>query len=113
VSKKGYTSLEITVSLEDLPMLRFIQNKLGGSVKIRSGCKAYRYRLIKQESINILVNNINGYIRHSTRLQQLHRVCLQLNCTVKIPIDLTKESTRHNHLFYKKQISTTYCKCNK
>lgn len=91
VSKKGYTSLEIIVSLEDLPMLRFIQNKLGGKVKIRS--KTYRYRLIKQESINILVNNINGYIRHSTRLQQLHRVCLQLNCTVKIPIDLTKEST--------------------
>lgn len=91
MSKKGYTSLEIIVSLEDLPMLRFIQNKLGGKVKIRS--KTYRYRLIKQESINILVNNINGYIRHSTRLQQLHRVCLQLNCTVKIPIDLTKEST--------------------
>ena len=29
---------------EDLACLRYIQNKLGGSVKLRSGAKAYRYR---------------------------------------------------------------------
>ena len=39
VSKKGYTSLEITMGLEDFPCLRYVQNKLGGSIKIRSGAK--------------------------------------------------------------------------
>ncbi|XP_073307128.1 cytochrome c oxidase subunit 1-like [Primulina huaijiensis] len=45
VSKQGYTSLEITMGLEDLPLLRYIQHMLGGSIKMRSGAKAYRYRL--------------------------------------------------------------------
>jgi hypothetical protein len=40
VSKKGYSSLEITMGLEDLPCLKYIQNKLGGSIKMRSGAKA-------------------------------------------------------------------------
>jgi hypothetical protein len=37
VSKKGYTSLEITTVaalLEDLPCLKYIKNKLSGSIKM-------------------------------------------------------------------------------
>ncbi|KAL6557412.1 cytochrome c oxidase subunit 1 [Orobanche minor] len=45
VSQKGYTYLEITMGLEDLPLLRYIQHMLGGSIKMRAGAKAYRYRL--------------------------------------------------------------------
>ncbi|KAL8464752.1 hypothetical protein ACS0TY_034309 [Phlomoides rotata] len=45
VSKKGYTSLEITMGLEDLPLLQYIQHMLSGSIKMRAGAKAYRYRL--------------------------------------------------------------------
>ncbi|KAL0308125.1 UNVERIFIED_CONTAM: Cytochrome c oxidase subunit [Sesamum angustifolium] len=48
VSKQGYASLEITMGLEDLPLLRYIQHMLGGSIKMRSGAKAYRYRLHNQ-----------------------------------------------------------------
>ena len=92
VSKQGYTSLEITTGLEDLFLLRFIQNKLGGSVKMRSGAKAYRYRLHNKEGMINLIQNINGLIRHSTRLTQLHRVCLVLNISVISPISLNKFS---------------------
>lgn len=92
VSKQGYTSLEITVGMEDLPLLRFIQDKLGGSVKMRSGTKAYRYRLHNLKGMILLISCINGYIQHSSRLLQLHRVCLQLNIPVISPVTLTSSS---------------------
>jgi len=93
VSKKGYTSLEITMGLEDLALLRYIQDKLGGSVKMRSGAKAYRYRLHNREGMINLLHCINGHIRHSSRLLQLHRVCQQLNIPVINPVSLDKSSS--------------------
>uniref|UniRef100_UPI0023F45955 LAGLIDADG homing endonuclease n=1 Tax=Cyathus jiayuguanensis TaxID=380660 RepID=UPI0023F45955 len=92
VSKKGYTSLEITMGLEDLRCLRYIQDKLGGSIKLRSGAKAYRYRLHNKQGMINLINSINGYIRHSSRLLQLHRVCQHLEISVIYPNKLDKES---------------------
>lgn len=89
VNKQGYTSLEITMPLEDLPLLRYIQNMLGGSIKIRSGAKAYRYRLHNKLSMINLVNYINGNSRHSSRLIQLHRVCQQLTIPVISPVDFS------------------------
>jgi len=41
VSKAGYPSCEITVALADERMLRIIQNKIGGSIKPRSGGSCY------------------------------------------------------------------------
>ena len=92
VSKKGYTSLEITVGLEDLRLLRYIQDKLGGSIKKRSGAKAYRYRLHNKIGMIKLINCINGHIRHSNRLLQLHRVCQVLDISVILPITLDAKS---------------------
>jgi hypothetical protein len=46
---------------------------------MRSGVKAYRYRLHNREGMIQLINCINGYIRHSSRLLHLHRVAQQLN----------------------------------
>lgn len=92
VSKQGYTSLEITMGLEDLALLRYIQDKLGGSIKMRSGAKAYRYRLHNREGMITLVNSINGHIRHTSRLLQLHRVCQQLNISVLEPVPLNTSS---------------------
>ncbi|KAF2135052.1 uncharacterized protein K452DRAFT_341605 [Aplosporella prunicola CBS 121167] len=74
VSKAGYSSCEITVALVDERMLRIIQNKLGGSIKPRSGVRAIH-----------LVNRINGYIRHSSRLVQLNRVCTVLGFELLSP----------------------------
>lgn len=92
VSKQGYTSLEITMGLEDLPCLKYIQDKLGGSIKMRSGAKAYRYRLHNKQGMINLIHCINGHIRHSSRLLQLHRVCQQLNIPVINPKEITRSS---------------------
>nr|YP_010714063.1 LAGLIDADG homing endonuclease [Fuscoporia gilva]WDD39626.1 LAGLIDADG homing endonuclease [Fuscoporia gilva] len=92
LSKKSYTSLEITTGIEDLVLLRFIQNKLGGSIKMRSGAKAYRYRLHNREGMIKLILCINGQIRHTPRLMQLHRICLQLNISLLDPVDLNASS---------------------
>ncbi len=92
VSKQGYTSLEITMGLEDLRLLRYIQHMLGGSIKMRSGAKAYRYRLHNQLGMIKLMNCINGHIRHSARLLQLHRVCQVLDIPVILPITLDAQS---------------------
>lgn len=85
VSKRGYTSLEITIGLRDLPRLLYIQSILGGSVKLRSGSNAYRYRLMNRASMVKLIRLINGHIRHTNRLAQLRRVCNQLGITMLEP----------------------------
>ena len=82
VSKKGYTSCEITVALHDERMLRTIQNFLGGSIKLRSGAKAVRWRLHNKPGMINLVNRVNGNIRHSNRLLQLNKVSATLGLQV-------------------------------
>jgi ubiquinol-cytochrome c reductase cytochrome b subunit len=78
VSKAGYTSCEITVALADERMLRIIQNKLGGSIIPRSEVQTIRWRLHNRSGMINLVNRVNGYIRQSSRLIQLTRVCAVL-----------------------------------
>lgn len=89
VSKKGYLSLEITMGLEDLKLLEYIRNKLGGSIKMRSGRKAYRYRLHDKAGMIKLIEGINGYIQHSGRLLQLHNICTVLSIPVITPTPLS------------------------
>jgi LAGLIDADG endonuclease len=85
ISKKIYTSCEITMSLSDEYALRYIQNKLGGSIKLRSGCKAIRYRLHNKKGMIELINRVNGKIRHSGRLKQLSLICAILNIKILTP----------------------------
>jgi ubiquinol-cytochrome c reductase cytochrome b subunit len=65
--------------------LRYIQNKLGGSVKLRSGVKAVRYRFHNKEGMLDLINRINGKIRHTSRLKQLNLLCSVLDIEFKTP----------------------------
>lgn len=81
-NKLGYISCEIIVSLADERLLRIIQNKLGGSIKIRSGVKALRWRLQNRNDMINLINRINGNIRHPGRFIQLSHVCAELNIQV-------------------------------
>jgi hypothetical protein len=82
VSKAGYISCEITMGVADLACLRYLQDKLGGSIKPRSGANALRWRLHNRSGIEVLIRCINGHIRHSGRLVQLHRICqiLSIEC---------------------------------
>lgn len=95
VSKAGYTSCEITVSLADIKTLYLIKNKFGGSIKLRSGVNVVRYRLHNKQGMINLINNINGNIRNSKRLPQLHKVCNILN----IPIIISNNLTINNSWF--------------
>jgi ubiquinol-cytochrome c reductase cytochrome b subunit len=90
VTKQGYSGCEITTGLEDEKMLTIIQNKLGGSLKLRSGVKAVRYRLHNKKGMIHLIERINGLIQNSKRLPQLHKVCQVLNIIPLSPIPLTK-----------------------
>jgi ubiquinol-cytochrome c reductase cytochrome b subunit len=44
LSKKGFSSLEITKDIRDEHCLNIIKQKYGGSIKLRSGTKSIRYR---------------------------------------------------------------------
>lgn len=56
---------------------------------MRSGAKAYRYRLHNRDGMIRLIHCINGHIRHTKRILQLHRVCQVLDISVlnSIPLD--------------------------
>jgi hypothetical protein len=76
------------MSLEDEYALRYIQNKLGGSIKLRSGAKAVRYRLHNKKGILELIGRINGIIRHTARMKQLNLICSKLGINLNLPDEL-------------------------
>lgn len=82
ISKAGYPSCEITMGIEDENCLNLIKNKLGGSIKPRSGVKAIRWRLHNRAGIERLVDQVNGQIYHSKRLKQFHAVCVLLKLDI-------------------------------
>lgn len=69
----------------DLVCLRYVQDKLGGSIKSRSGANALRWRLHNEDGMRDMINSINGQIRNSARLVQLHRVCRVLHIVLLAP----------------------------
>jgi ubiquinol-cytochrome c reductase cytochrome b subunit len=73
------------MSLYDEHVLKYIQNKLGVSIKLRSGVKAIRYRLHNKEGMLNLIEGINGKIRHTNRLKQLNLICRQMDIKFKLP----------------------------
>jgi ubiquinol-cytochrome c reductase cytochrome b subunit len=85
VSQKRYTSCEITVALEDEKVLRIIQNKIGGSIKKRSGVKAIRIRFQNKVLMVSLIERVNGFIYNSVRIPQFARVCNNLNLYTVLP----------------------------
>lgn len=70
------------MSVQDQHALAIIKQKLAGSIKLRSGGKALRYRLHNRTGMIDLVNRINGNIRHTSRLKQLEYICLLLNISI-------------------------------
>jgi intein/homing endonuclease len=92
VSKTGYTSCEITMGLQDEHALAIIKQKLGGSIKLRSGVKALRYRLHNKKGMIELINRVNGNIRHTSRIKQLESICLTLGIRIKYPKTITIEN---------------------
>ena len=88
LSKAGYASCEITVGIMDEKALRYIQNKIGGSIKLRSGVKALRWRLHHKQGMVHLIHLIHGNIRNSARWIQLHKLCTHFGIPCLTPISL-------------------------
>ena len=71
LSKKGYAALEITMDLRDSHTLYFIKQKLGGSIKLRSGVKAIRYRLHHRQGMAVALRNFQSKF-NLNRLDMVH-----------------------------------------
>ena len=89
LSKKGYASLEITMDIRDERALQAVKNVYGGSIKLRSGVSALRYRLHNKEGLLNLINDVNGHIRNPIRLIQLNYICVKYDITLNNPKKLT------------------------
>ncbi len=92
LSKKGYASLEITMDIRDEHALQIVKNIYGGSIKIRSGANALRYRLHHKSGLLKLINDVNGHIRNSNRLVQLNKLCHKYEISLIYPKKLTFDS---------------------
>ena len=79
--------------------LMLIKNKLGGSVKSRSGSNSYRYRLHHIQGMTDLVNRINGNIRNTKRVPQLMRICSLLDIPYIPAIPLTIDNAWFSGFF--------------
>ena len=89
LSKKGYASIEITMDIRDERALQAVKNVYGGSIKLRSGANALRYRLHNKEGLLNLINDVNGHIRNPIRLIQLNYICVKYDIIIKYPEKLT------------------------
>lgn len=83
VSKAGYSSAEITLHENEVDALYRIQSVFGGSVKKRTGMRAFRWRLTNRPGMVLLINAINGSLLTPGKIIQLARVCSVLGITPK------------------------------
>jgi hypothetical protein len=77
------------MDIRDEHALQIIKNVYGGSIKLRSGTNALRYRLHHKKGLLNLINDVNGEIRNSNRLVQLNKICNKYNLNLIYPEKLT------------------------
>jgi len=99
VSRKGNTTCEITVPIVNVTMLLYIQHKLGGTVKIRSGDQSVRWRLHSKKGLLDLLTRVNGNIRHTSRLVQLNQLSAVLGFQVFSPNSLDRKNAWFSGFF--------------
>lgn len=99
LTKKGYASLEIIMDIRDEHALQIIKNIYGGSIKLRSGANALRYRLHHKSGLLNLINDVNGLIRNSNRLVQLKKICDKYQINFIFPEELNYENGWFSGLF--------------
>src|SRR5271163_4335318 len=89
LTKKGYSSCEITMDAIDVKALYEIKHKYGGTIKPISNANAVRYKLRHKKGLMSLINDVNGLIRNPTRLLQINKLCVKYNIELKYPGPLT------------------------
>jgi hypothetical protein len=76
------------MDIRDERALQIIKNVYGGSIKLRSGCNALRYRLHHKTGLVNLIQDVNGNIRNSNRMVQLNKICEKYNIAFIYPSKL-------------------------
>ena len=89
LTKKGYSSCEITMDARDVKALNEIKQKYGGTIKFISNASAARYKLRHKKGLISLINNVNGLIRNPGRLLQMNKLCVKYDIELKYPEPLT------------------------
>lgn len=89
LTKKGYSSCEITMDIRDKKALYEIKQKYGGSIKTISNANALRYKLRHKKGLISLINDVNGQLRNPTRLLQINKLCIKYKIQLKYPEVLT------------------------
>ncbi len=79
IQKNNVAVCEITMPLQDESLLFQIKQKLGGTIKLRSGNRSIRYRLMHKAGMIQLIMRINGSIRNTVRIVQFKKLCKFLN----------------------------------
>jgi hypothetical protein len=77
------------MDIRDERALEAVKNVYGGSIKLRSGLSALRYRLHHKQGLLNLINDVNGEIRNPIRLIQLNYICVKYDITLNYPEKLT------------------------
>ncbi|CAF3568005.1 unnamed protein product [Fusarium graminearum] len=80
------------MDIRDECALQAVKNVYGGSIKLRSGVSALRYRLHSKEGFLNLINDVNGHIRNPNRLIQLNYICVKYDIVLKYPEKLTRDN---------------------
>lgn len=68
-----HVSIEITTSMDDEGTLFWIKKKFGGSINLRSGAKAHRWRSRKKNVVLNILEQLNGYLVNPVRVNQFRK----------------------------------------
>jgi len=79
IQKNNVAVCEITMPIDDEPLLEKVKYILRGNIRLRNAYNAVRYLLGNKVEIKNLINRINGHIRNNIRISQLKKVCNNLN----------------------------------
>lgn len=80
------------MDIRDEHALQIIKNVYGGSIKLRSGANALRYRLHHKSGLLQIIQDVNGHIRNSNRMVQLNKICYKYNIDFIYPNKLVFDS---------------------
>jgi hypothetical protein len=80
------------MDLRDEHCLTIIQNKYGGSIKLRSNANGLIYRLHQKVGLLSLINDENGLIRNPNRIIQLNKICDHYGLIFFFPSKLTYDN---------------------
>jgi len=92
ISKTNEVSVEITTHVTDERLLNHIKQKLGGSVKLRSGSNSIRYRVKKKDIVRDILQRLNGKLHNQNRINQFVRACTILDIIPMSPQHLLPTS---------------------